>query len=158
MRRVVDILIVDASDRDTALTLEALRRAASGVSAFRLTDGEQALQFICATGGYADRPGGPPKLVLLELFIPSVSGLAVLESLRACPATLLLPVVLWTASSNVLFVEQGRQAGASAYHVKPSDPQRYRAEIDTIVKRWLPGAAASSQISAAAERVDSVSQ
>jgi two-component system response regulator len=137
MRTVVEILIVDDSDEDAALTLDALRSAAPGVTALRLTDGEQALHFICSTDGYAGRPAGLPRLVLLDLHMPGMDGIAVLESLRARPDMQALPVVLWTTSDNPLFVEQAMQAGASAYHVKPTTLDAYRAEIATIVRRWL---------------------
>lgn len=137
MRRVADILVVDDSEEDAALTLHALHSAAPGMHVLRLTDGVQALHFLCATDGYAHRPAELPKLVLLDLHMPGMDGIAVLQILRARPDTQQLPVVLWTSNSNTLFIEQGLQAGASAYHVKPSQLETYRAEIDTIVQRWL---------------------
>jgi two-component system response regulator len=137
MRRVVDILVVDDSEEDALLTLDALRNCAPDVAVLRLTDGEQALQFICATHGYAGRPPGLPKLVLLDLHMPGMDGVAVLQALRARADTRDLPVVLWSSSSNQLLIEQGLEAGASAYHVKPSALDEYRAEIDRILRRWL---------------------
>jgi two-component system response regulator len=137
MRRIVEILVVDDSEEDALLTLDALRNAAPDVAALRLIDGEQALQFICATHGYAGRPAGLPKLVLLDMHMPGMDGVAVLQALRARPDTRDLPVVLWSSSSNQLLIEQGLEAGASAYHAKPTALDAYRAEIDTIVQRWL---------------------
>jgi CheY-like chemotaxis protein len=137
MRTIVEILIVDDSDEDAALTLDCLRRAAPGASALRLTDGEQALHFICGTDGYAGRPAGQPRLVLLDLYMPGMDGIAVLRRLRARPDMQQLPVVLWTSSDNPLFVEQALHAGASAYHVKPSNLDEYRAELAAIAQRWL---------------------
>jgi two-component system response regulator len=140
MRRIVEILVVDDSEEDALLTLDALRNAAPDVAVLRLTDGAQALHFICATDGYAGRPAGLPKLVLLDLHMPGMDGIAVLQALRARPETRDLPVILWSSSSNQLLIEQGLAAGASAYHVKPTALDAYRAEIDTIVQRWLHGA------------------
>ena len=137
MRRIVEVLVVDDSKEDAALTLDALRSAAPDATMLRLTDGEQALRFICATDGYASRPAGLPKLVLLDLHMPGMDGIAVLRALRARPDTQQLPVVLWTSNRNTLFIEQGLQAGASAYHVKPMDLEAYRAEIAAIVHHWL---------------------
>jgi two-component system, response regulator len=137
MRTIVEVLVVDDSDEDAALTLDSLRRAAAGATVLRLTDGEQALHFLCATDGYAGRPGGLPKLVLLDLHMPGLDGIAVLQSLRARPDMRQMPVVLWTSSSNPLSIEQARKAGASAYHVKPQSLDAYRSEIDAIVQRWL---------------------
>lgn len=137
MRTIVEILVVDDSDEDAALTLDCLRRAAPGMAVLRLTDGEQALHFIRATDGYASRPPGLPKLVMLDLHMPGMGGIAVLESLRASPGMQEMPVVLWTSSSNPAFAEQARQAGAADYRVKPQTLDAYRAEIDSIVQRWL---------------------
>ena len=143
MRRIVEILVVDDSEEDALLTLDALRSVAPDVAVLRLIDGEQALHFICATDGYAGRPPGLPKLVLLDLHMPGMDGFAVLQALRARPDTRDLPVVLWSSSSNQLLVEQGLEAGASAYHVKPAALDAYRAEINTIVQRWLHDASAA---------------
>ena len=137
MRRIVEILVVDDSEEDALLTLDALRNCAPDVAVLRLTDGEQALQFICATHGYERRPPGLPKLVLLDLHMPGMDGVEVLQTLRARADTRDLPVVLWSSSSNQLLIEQGLAAGASAYHVKPAALDEYRAEIDKIVRRWL---------------------
>lgn len=143
MRRIVEILVVEDSEEDALLTLGALRNAAPDVAVLRLVDGEQALHFICATDGYAGRPAGLPKLVLLDLHMPGMDGIAVLQALRARPDTQGLPVVLWSSSDNQLLIEQGLEAGASAYHVKPTALDAYRAEIDTIVQRWLHDASAA---------------
>lgn len=148
MRTIVEILIVDDSEKDAALTLESLRVAAPGTSVLRLTDGAQALHFICATDGFAGRPAGLPKFVLLDLQMPGMNGIAVLQSLRGRTDMRELPVVLWTSSSNPVFIEQALQAGASAYHVKPTALDAYRAEIEKIVRRWLPDATASRTITA----------
>lgn len=137
MRTVVEILVVDDSDEDAALTIEVLRYAAPGTNVLRLKDGEQALHFICGTDGFVRRPAGLPRLVLLDLHMPGMDGIAVLQALRARPEMQALPIVLWTSSGNPLFVEQALQAGASAYHVKPTKLDGYRAEVEAIVRRWL---------------------
>lgn len=144
MRSIVEVLVVDDSDEDAALTLDSLRSAAVGATVLRLTDGAQALHFLCATDGYAGRPGGPPKLVLLDLHMPGMDGIEVLQSLRARPGMQQMPVVLWTSSSNPLSIEQALKAGASAYRVKPQSLDVYRSEIDSIVQRWLQNDAIAS--------------
>ena len=150
MRAIVEILVVDDSDDDAALTLDALRNSAPGVTALRLTDGEQALHFVCATDGFIGRPGGLPKLVLLDLHLPGMDGIAVLQALRARPEMQQMSVVLWTSSSNPLSIDRALKAGANAYRVKPPALDAYRAEIDLIVQRWLQDGAIS--ISAAAAK------
>jgi two-component system, response regulator len=143
MRTIAEILVVDDSNDDAALTLNSLRSIIPTATVLRLIDGEQALHYICSTGGYSRRPPGLPRLVLLDLHLPGMDGIAVLQALRARPGFQELPVVLWTSCSNPLLVEQAVQAGASAYHVKPTSLDGYRAEIGTIVQRWLPSPATS---------------
>ena len=150
MRANVEVLVVDDSDNEAALTLDSLRIAAPGATALRLTDGEQALHFLCATDGFAGRPGGLPKLVLLDLHMPGIDGIGVVQALRARPEMQEMSVVLWTSNSSPLYIERALQAGASAYRIKPSSLDAYRAEINLIVQRWLQDGAIT--ISAAAAK------
>jgi Response regulator containing CheY-like receiver, AAA-type ATPase, and DNA-binding domains len=154
MRTIVEILVVDDSDEDAALTLDCLRRAAPDMTVLRLTDGGQALHFIRATDGYASRPPGLPKLVILDLHMPGMGGVAVLESLRESPGMQEMPVVLWTSSSNPVFAEQARQAGAAEYRVKPQTLDAYRAEIESIVQRWLQNDAIEPRDRAQRDRLE----
>jgi len=150
MRANVEVLVVDDSDNDAALTIDSLRDAAPEVAVLRLTGGEQPLHFLCATDGFVGRPGGLPKLVLLDLHMPGIDGIEVVQALRARPEMQELSVVLWTSSSNPLSIEQALQAGASAYRIKPPSLDAYRAEINVIVQRWLQDGAVT--ISAAAAK------
>ncbi len=150
MRARVDVLVVDDSDADAALTLDALRSAASDSTVLRLTDGEQALHFLYATDGFAGRPGGLPQLVLLDLHMQGMDGIAVVRSLRARAEMQQLPLVLWTSSNNPLSIESALRAGASAYRIKPPSLDAYRAEISMLVERWLYDGA--MRISAAAAK------
>jgi two-component system response regulator len=149
MRTIAEVLIVDDSNDDATLTLDALRLAAPGTTVLRLTDGEQAFHYICRSDGYARRPVGEPRLVLLDLHLPGMDGIAVLQALRGQPAMQELPIVLWSSCSNPLLIEQAMQAGATAYGVKPTTLDEYRTEIAAIVERWLPRAPAADASSAA---------
>ena len=150
MRTNVEVLVVDDSDNDAALTLDSLRSAAPDVTVLRLTDGEQALHFLRATDGFGGRSGGLPKLVLVDLHMPGIDGIAVVQALRARPQMQDMSVVLWTSSSNPLSIERALQAGANAYRIKPVSLDAYRAEINLIVQRWLQDGAIT--ISAAAAK------
>jgi len=150
MHANVEVLVVDDTDHDAALTLDSLRSAAPDVTVLRLTSGEQALHFLCATDGFRGRTGGLPKLVLLDLHMPGMDGIAVLQALRARADMQQVSVVLWTSSSNPLSIERALQSGASAYRIKPSSLEAYRAEIKLIVERWLHDGAIT--ISAAAAK------
>jgi two-component system response regulator len=144
MRTIAEVLIVDDSNDDATLTLESLRRAVPTVIALRLIDGEQAFHYICRSDGFARRPPGLPRLVLLDLHMPGMDGIAVLQALRGQPGMRDLPIVIWSSCSNPVLIEQAKQAGATDYRVKPAVLDDYRAEIDRIVQRWLPRAAAAA--------------
>jgi two-component system response regulator len=149
MRTIAEILVVDDSNDDAALTLDCLHSLMPDAPVLRLIDGEQALHYICGTDGYLRRPPGVPRLALLDLHLPGMDGIALLQALRARPGMQSLPMVIWTSCSNPLIVEQAMQAGASAYHVKPATLDGYRAEIGSIVRRWLPSPATSDASTAA---------
>jgi two-component system, response regulator len=150
MRANVEVLVVDDSDNEAALTLDSLRKAAPDVTVLRLTDGQQAVHFLCATDGFIGRAGGLPKLVILDLHMPGMDGIEVVQALRARPEMQELAVVMWTSSNNPLSIERALQAGASAYRIKPPSLDAYRAEIHMIVQRWLQNGALA--ISAAAAK------
>ena len=148
MRQRVDILVADDSDEDAALTLTALRRAAPDAKVLRVKDGRDAEHFLFATGGYQGRPPGPPQLILLDVNMPVVDGLAVLKTLRGDARTSEIPIVLLSSSSNPVLIERGRALGANEYRVKPVDAAAYGAAVEDIVRQWLPtsGAEPSSDL------------
>jgi two-component system, response regulator len=135
MRTAVDILLAEDSDDDALLTLQALRRTAPELRVLRVKDGEQVLQFLFETGGFADRARGLPRLVLLDLQMPRTDGLQTLRAIREQPETRELPVVLMSSTSNPLMVERAQQLGANEYCIKPVDADW--GELANILGRWL---------------------
>ena len=135
MRANVEVLVVDDSDNEAALTLDSLRKAAPDVTVLRLTDGQQAVHFLCATDGFVGRAGGLPKLVILDLHMPGMDGIEVVQALRARPEMQELAVVMWTSSNNPLSIERALQAGASAYRIKPPSLDAYRAAGTAGIER-----------------------
>jgi len=144
MRQGVDILVADDSDEDAALTLFALRRAAPEAKVARVKDGRDALEFLFSIEGYQGRSPGMPKLILLDVHMPVLDGLAVLKSLRSNPLTVAIPVVLFSSLSNPMTIERGLALGANDYRVKPVDSARYRAQVEDIVHQWLHAGVATS--------------
>ena len=137
VRQTIDILVADDSDQDVEITLYALRRVMAEPRIMRVKDGEQTLQFLFAAGGYAGREAGMPQLLLLDMQMPALDGLEVLEVLRSRPTTRDLPIVLFTSSGNPALMERAKALGASDYRVKPDDFQQYCAEVEDIVRTWL---------------------
>jgi two-component system response regulator len=140
MRATVDILVADDSDEDALMTLHALRRAAPELSALRVKDGDQALQFLFNTGGFAGRAPGVPRLVLLDVQMPRVDGLQALRAIREHSTTRDVPVVMMSSNTNPLIMEQAHALGANEYCIKPVDLDRYCSEVEAILERWFHAA------------------
>jgi two-component system response regulator len=132
------ILLVEDNDDDVELTLRALRRnrVANRVDVVR--DGAEALEYLFATGSYAGRDvRDTPNLVLLDLKLPKVGGLEVLERLRADPRTHRLPVVILTSSNVESDLARSYDLGANSYIRKPVDFTQFMEAVNQLGLYWL---------------------
>ncbi len=132
------ILLVEDNDDDVELTLRALRRnrVANRVDVVR--DGAEALEYLFATGSYSGRDvRGAPNLVLLDLKLPKVGGLEVLERLRADPRTRRLPVVILTSSNVESDLARSYDLGANSYIRKPVDFTQFMEAVNQLGLYWL---------------------
>src|SRR5580704_11451128 len=134
----VDILLVEDSQDDIDLTLHTLRKENLANRIFVVRDGEEALDFLFCTGTYADRnPAHLPKLVLLDLKLPKVDGMEVLQCLRADPRTSTLPVVIMTSSKEEKDVANGYHLRVNSFIQKPVDFEQFRQTVKAIGLYWL---------------------
>lgn len=134
----VDILLVEDNPDEKELALRALRKGDPAPSTFVAADGAQALDFLFARGEFAHRATEPlPRLVLLDLMLPKVSGLDVLRQIRASAETRKIPVVMLTSSQEERDVADAYAGGANSYIVKPLDFARFVRCIATIRDYWL---------------------
>src|SRR3954454_22500034 len=92
------ILLVDDNTEDVALTLAALRRNRAPNRIIVVHDGVEALDYLYSRDVFADRPGGAPRLILLDLKMPKVDGLEVLRRVKSDPVLKMIPVVVLTSS------------------------------------------------------------
>jgi two-component system, response regulator len=132
------ILLVEDNDDDVELTLRALRRnrVANRVDVVR--DGAEALEYLFATGSYAGRDmRDTPNLVLLDLKLPKVGGLEVLERLRGDPRTRRLPVVILTSSNVESDLARSYDLGANSYIRKPVDFTQFMEAVNQLGLYWL---------------------
>src|SRR5688572_24087310 len=95
----VDILLVEDNPDDAELAIRELRRHNMANNLFHVEDGEEALEFMFATGKYSDRSAAsqPPRVVLLDIQMPKVNGLEVLQKIKSDPRTHAVPVVILTS-------------------------------------------------------------
>jgi CheY-like chemotaxis protein len=132
------ILLVEDNEQDEMLTLRALRRAnvANRIDVAR--DGQQALDYLFQQGEFAHRDGPElPALVLLDIGLPRLSGLDVLERLRRDPRTALLPVVILTSSDEEQDRLRGYQHGCNSFVRKPVDFGEFAETVARLGVYWM---------------------
>jgi two-component system, response regulator len=136
--RQIEILLVEDNKDDLELTLHALRKEnlANNIQVAR--DGEEALEFLFCSGNHSDRSfDRPPKLVLLDLKLPKIDGLEVLERVKSDPRTSTIPVVILTSSKEERDLVNGYGLGANSYIQKPVDFEQFRDTVKTVGFYWL---------------------
>ncbi|HZV53299.1 MAG TPA: response regulator [Rhodocyclaceae bacterium] len=132
------ILLVEDNPQDELLTWRALNRAnvANRIDVAR--DGQQALDYLFRQGEFADREGAElPAVVLLDIGLPRLSGLEVLERLRADPRTALLPIVILTSSDEDRDRLKSYEQGANSFVRKPVDFAEFAATVARLGVYWL---------------------
>lgn len=130
------ILLVEDDKRDLELTLIALERSQLANDVVVLRDGAQALDYLRRENEHAQRSPGNPAVILLDLKLPKVTGLEVLEAVRADPALHRVPVVMLTSSQEESDVLKSYELGVNAYVVKPVAFERFVTAIGELGVFW----------------------
>jgi CheY-like chemotaxis protein len=131
------IVLAEDNANDVELTLTALRENRVINEVVVVRDGEEALDYLYKRNRYANRPGGNPALVLLDLKMPKVDGIEVLRQLRARPETRAIPVVVMTSSNEERDVVEAYRLGVNSYIVKPVAFESFRDTVSKIGLYWL---------------------
>lgn len=113
------ILLVEDSANDVALTLAALEEIHLANEVVVVRDGQQALDFLYRRGDHAQRPGGHPAVVLLDLKLPKVDGIEVLAQVKGDAQLKTIPIVMLTSSREERDLARSYGLGVNAYVVKP---------------------------------------
>ncbi|HYL74055.1 MAG TPA: response regulator [Bryobacteraceae bacterium] len=138
IRDQVEILLIEDDPEDLDLTMRALseEHVCNQIQVAR--DGEEALDYLFCRGVHSERdPDCHPKLILLDLKLPKVDGLEVLEQIKSDPRTKAVPVVILTSSKQEQDLMQGYQLGANSYIQKPVDFEHFQATIKRLGYYWL---------------------
>lgn len=130
MARAIDILLVEDDPADAELALRALARIGIAAVVEHAPDAEHALE-VLQTHGLS------PRLVLLDLKLPGMSGLDLLKALRANPETRLLPIVVFTSSAEPRDLTGSYGSGANAYAQKPVDFDAFGNTLRRVCDFWL---------------------
>jgi len=117
----VDLLLAEDNDNDAELIIRELKKNNFFNSIFHVKDGEDALDFIFATGKYEAERNilFPPGLVLLDIQMPKVNGIEVLQKIKADSRTKKTPVVMLTSSKETPDMQKCYYYGVNSYIVKP---------------------------------------
>ena len=132
------ILLVEDNPQDEMLTLRALRRANLANQVDVARDGRQALDYLFREGEFAGRSGPDlPTVILLDISLPRLSGLEVLERLRADARTALLPVVILTSSDEESDRLKSYENGCNSFVRKPVDFADFAETVARLGIYWL---------------------
>jgi CheY-like chemotaxis protein len=136
MSSLRSLLLVEDNPNDVELTLTALKEANLANDVVVANDGEQALDYLFRRGPHADRTGGMPAAILLDLKMPKVDGHEVLRQIRADPELRLVPVIVLTSSREERDLYRSYDSGANSYVVKPVDFEEFITAISKLGVFW----------------------
>ena len=136
--QIQTILVVEDNPDDVELLLRALRKNNIANDIVITHDGVEALDYLFCTGAYADRDKtAMPRIILLDLKLPKLNGLQVLERLRADERTMLTPVIILTSSKEEQDLISGYKTGANSYVRKPVNFNQFVEAVRQIGLYWL---------------------
>ena len=134
----IEILLVEDNPDDVELTLRALKQQNITNHIEVVRDGAEALDFIFCTGEYEHRSmENAPKLILLDLKLPRVDGLEVLEKIKSDPRTKAIPVVILTSSREERDIVESYKLGVNSYITKPVDFEQFSESVRQLGLYWL---------------------
>lgn len=132
------VLLVEDNPRDAELTIRALKRHNLANQLFHVQDGAEALDFLFGRGKYEGRPSSAmPKVILLDLKLPKVSGLEVLRLMKQDPRLRTVPVVIITSSAEDPDMQAAYRLGANSYVVKPVKFDEFMEAMSRLGVYWL---------------------
>jgi CheY-like chemotaxis protein len=136
--KAVEILLVEDNPNDVELTLRALKKHNISNKVYVVNDGAEALEFIFATGGHAERDiNDQPKVILLDLKLPKVDGLEILRRVKSDERTKTIPVVVLTSSKEEKDLVESYRLGVNSYVVKPVAFESFVKAVSELGLYWL---------------------
>jgi CheY-like chemotaxis protein len=134
----VEILLVEDNPNDAGLTMRSLRKGNFVNNLYWVKDGQQALDFLYCTGDYAAREADDhPKLILLDLKMPKVDGIEVLQRIKADERLRVIPVVVMTSSNEQPDITESYRLGVNSYVVKPVEFGAFAEAVAKIGMYWM---------------------
>lgn len=138
MTTEVEILLVEDNPSDAEMTIEALKKNSLANKLLHVNDGAAALDFLFATGEYEGRNmANKPKVILLDLKMPKVNGIEVLQRIRTDDLTKYIPVVVLTSSKEDPDIKKCYELGVNSYVVKPVEFDEFQKAITELGLYWM---------------------
>ena len=135
---VVEILMVEDTEADAELAIRALRKRGLANHLVWVKDGAEALDFIFAEGEHVGRNmANGPKVMLLDLRLPKVSGIEVLRRVKADDRTKRIPVVVLTSSKEDVDLDECYKLGVNSYITKPVEFDEFTKVVGEMGLYWL---------------------
>ena len=134
----VEILLVEDNDNDAELALRALKKNNIVNNIIHLKDGPEALDYVFCTGNFEGRGiENTPKIILLDLKLPKLTGLEVLKAIKSDERTKMIPVIMLTSSKEEPDIEKAYLLGANSYIVKPVEFDRFIDAMKNVGYYWM---------------------
>jgi two-component system response regulator len=135
----VEVLLVEDNINDAELTIRELKKHHMANNLFHVKDGEEALEFIFANGKFTDKRSiqHPPRVILLDIQMPKVNGIEVLQKIKSDERTKATPVVMLTSSKEDPDIKRCYDLGANSYIVKPVNFEGFAEAIKNLGFYWL---------------------
>lgn len=130
------VLLADDNPTDAELTMRALEIGGVAAQIVWVQDGEAAVDYVFRQGAYAQRNGGNPRLMLLDMHMPKIDGLEVLTRIKSDPRTRSTPVVMMSSSDQASDMLRSYELHANSYIVKPVDFRQFTDQVALIGRYW----------------------
>ena len=135
--RQVEILLVEDSTADAEMTMRTLKRRGIANHVVWVRDGVEALEYLFREGEHLGRDTGDPKLVMLDIKMPRMDGLQVLEKIKKDKRTQRIPVVMMTSSREEFDLLASYTLGVNSYVVKPVDFDAFATVVSQVGMYWM---------------------
>lgn len=138
MNNEVEVLLVEDSLNDAELTIRALKKNNLANKILHLEDGQDALDFIFGEGNFSKHKVEDfPKVILLDLKLPKVNGIQILQKIRADERTKKIPIVVLTSSKEDPDIQKCYELGVNSYIVKPVQFEAFIKAVSELGLYWL---------------------
>ena len=136
MKEILPILLAEDSLADAEMAIDALREANLANAIVHVEDGVEAMEYLLRQGAYSDREPGNPAVLLLDIKMPRMDGLEVLQRIRQNEELRHIPVVILSSSREESDLARSWNLGVNAYVVKPVDINQFFEAVKTLGKFW----------------------